>query len=60
MINKEYTTVPFPFKQLEPPEIYMHKEWNVQDISGWINSWSAVLRYKDHHQKDPVPDFEKN
>lgn len=54
LIDKRYTTLPFPFKEIETPNIMMDFPVNRQGFIDYLGSWSAVQRYKDQHHEDPI------
>lgn len=40
-----YRTIPFPFKETTPPKFNMVTEWSLDDLVGFLSSWSAVPLY---------------
>jgi ubiquinone/menaquinone biosynthesis C-methylase UbiE len=53
-IDKEYTTLPFPFEEITAPEIEMKKNWTVDQFIGYLNTWSAVQHYIKKNGTNPV------
>lgn len=53
-LDQRYQTLPFPFEELNPPEFEMRAEWNLEQIVGFLESWSATKRYKTERGQDPV------
>lgn len=37
-----YRTLPFPFEEITPPEFIMETEWRLDDLIGFLSSWSAT------------------
>ncbi len=51
-VDDRYRTLPFPFKELQPPRFEMEAEWDLSQLVGFLESWSATQRYeqaKGHH-----------
>lgn len=57
MIEKEYTTIPFPFKEINHRQFYIQKRISMHELVGHFQSWSAVQRYRQKHGVDPLEDF---
>lgn len=53
-LQQHYQTVPFPFEELAVPEFFMHADWDLSQILGFINSWSAVRRYEEKWGYHPL------
>jgi len=53
-IEDGYATIPFPFHQIESPQFSMETQWSLSDLTGYLRTWSAVIRYAEHHGTDPV------
>jgi len=64
LIQRGYLTIPFPFKEIEPPEFQINTKFKLQDLLGHLLSWSATQRYIKQHQVDPLlavqQEFEKH
>jgi SAM-dependent methyltransferase len=54
-IEANYTTLPFPFEELPHPEFGLTLRWNLEQVLGYVSSWSATARYKKARGDDPVP-----
>jgi len=54
LVETGYATVDFPFQELSPPEFHMTADWSLRHLLGYLHTWSAVQRYKDAQQADPV------
>jgi len=44
-IESEYRTIPFPFAELKPPAITLEAVWTLEELLGYLNTWSATQRY---------------
>jgi len=53
-VDQGYRSLPFPFPELTVPEFQMVSEWTLADLSGYLRTWSAVIRYEAEHGTDPV------
>lgn len=42
---EQYRTLPFPFEEILPPKFTMETEWNLDDLVGFLSSWSAIPIY---------------
>ena len=54
LIDQEYAGITLPFEHLAPPRFDMEKRWTMDDVLGYLGTWSAVRRYRDHRGEDPV------
>lgn len=53
-IEQGYHDLPFPFKEQSSPEFYMTAEWDLQQLLGYLRTWSAVQRYTREKGHDPL------
>jgi SAM-dependent methyltransferase len=54
-VEANYQTLPFPFDELDHPPFGLELEWNLDQVIGYVSSWSATARYRKALQRDPVP-----
>ena len=54
-IEAGYRTLPFPFEEIEAPEFGLELDWSLEQVTGYVRSWSATARYRKALQADPVP-----
>jgi SAM-dependent methyltransferase len=54
-IEANYQTLPFPFEELPHPEFGLALVWNLDQVAGYVSSWSATARYRKAEGRDPVP-----
>ena len=47
-VDTRYTDLPFPFDELTPPEFKMITKWDLDQVAGFLSSWSGT---KIYHQK---------
>ena len=58
LVDLGYRTVDFPFAPLPVPPIAMSVRWSLDELLGYLRSWSAVARYVAVHGRDPVADLD--
>jgi len=54
-IEANYRTLSFPFEELPHPEFGIELRWNLDQVAGYVSSWSATARYRKAEGHDPVP-----
>jgi SAM-dependent methyltransferase len=53
-VESGYQTLPFPFPELKPPTFFMQKRWTLNQLLGYISTWSATQRFRQVVGTDPV------
>lgn len=43
-LEERYETLPFPFEEIQPPKFEMEATWSVDNLIGFLASWSAVRK----------------
>jgi hypothetical protein len=59
LIVEGYLTIPFPFAELHPPPFTLAQRWTLDELIGYVGTWSAIMRYRDASGGDPVPLLER-
>jgi SAM-dependent methyltransferase len=54
-VEANYTTLPFPFEELPHPQFALTLRWNLEQLLGYVSSWSATTQYRKAKGDDPVP-----
>lgn len=54
-VDEQYRTIPFPLNDLAVPSLTIELDWRLDDVLGYLGSWSAVALYRQHQGHDPVP-----
>jgi SAM-dependent methyltransferase len=54
-IEARYRTLPFPFEEIPAPDFGLDLSWNLEQVLGYVSSWSATARYRKALGNDPVP-----
>jgi ubiquinone/menaquinone biosynthesis C-methylase UbiE len=55
-IDEQYRTIPFPFKEIEAPVFYINYEWTIEQVIGYMRTWSANQHYRKKFGADLVSD----
>lgn len=53
-VDERYRTLPFPFGELTPPGFEMHTIWSMDQVTGFLYSWSATQRYLRERGENPL------
>lgn len=43
----QYQNLPFPFEEIAAPAFEMEATWDLDQLVGYLNSWSAALAYRN-------------
>jgi SAM-dependent methyltransferase len=54
MVEQGYRTIEFPFEEVPAPDFAMEARWTLVHLTGYLGTWSAVLRYREARREDPV------
>ncbi len=54
LIEERYAGIVFPGDELLAPEFEMQARWTVDDMLGYLRTWSACRRYRRERGDDPV------
>ncbi len=53
-LDNEYADIPFPFTQINVPPMTMEQHWNLEDLVGYLSTWSSVQAYIKQHKTNPL------
>jgi ubiquinone/menaquinone biosynthesis C-methylase UbiE len=56
-VDEHYLTIPFPFKEIITPGFSMNYNWKFEQVTGYLNTWSAVQHYTRKNNENPVEKF---
>jgi ubiquinone/menaquinone biosynthesis C-methylase UbiE len=56
-VDEEYSTLPFPFTKMATPVFTMEYEWTIEELKGYLNTWSALQKFTAQHHYNPVDDL---
>lgn len=59
-IENSYQQIPFPFQEIQTPEIKNIKDWSYDNLIGYLNTWSAVKHYMTKNNTNPIELIEKD
>jgi hypothetical protein len=54
LLEGGYKSIPFPFDEMTPPSLWIEAQWNLDQLAGFLDSWSATQRYKQQHGNHPL------
>jgi SAM-dependent methyltransferase len=53
-VDSGYRTLPFPFPELPVPSFEMQAHWTLEQLLGYVGTWSATQRCREVLGSDPV------
>jgi len=53
-LDEKYETIPFPFTEVDSKQFTNELHWTFDQLTGYLNTWSATQHYKNKHQSNPV------
>jgi SAM-dependent methyltransferase len=56
-VEQGYRTLPFPWREEPAPPFALETDWDLQQVLGYLATWSAVQRYRDQRREDPLPEL---
>jgi ubiquinone/menaquinone biosynthesis C-methylase UbiE len=56
-IDEKYQTIPFPFEEVKSPELNFTLQWTIEELQGYLSTWSAVQKFIKANQIDPVKEL---
>lgn len=54
LVEQRYRTIEFPFDEIAAPDFAMTAAWTLEDLLGYLSTWSSVQRYLERHGADPI------
>ncbi len=54
LVETGYRTIDFPFPELDVPAFDMHTTWSLDDLIGYLGTWSPLKRFKRERGFDPL------
>ena len=58
-VDQAYKTIPFPFNKIEAPYFSIKREWSLEQLCRYLESWSAVEKYKKQNGSSCVAPIKK-
>jgi SAM-dependent methyltransferase len=59
-VESGYRTLDFPYPELVPPTFQMEHDWSLEDLLGYISTWSATQFFRQAKGFDPVAELRLN
>jgi|1185.fasta_scaffold163556_2 SAM-dependent methyltransferase len=56
-VEAGYSTISFPYPELTHPEFQMRQHWTLDELLGYIATWSATQLYRKGKGSDPIPEL---
>ncbi|MBS1555680.1 MAG: class I SAM-dependent methyltransferase [Bacteroidetes bacterium] len=53
-IDAHYRSLPFPFEEIDTPDFSFSLQWTLEQLHGYLGTWSAVHKFKMANEFDPV------
>ena len=53
-------TIPFPFYEIDAPPFTLEQLWTLDELTGYLRTWSATAAYVEAHGVDPVSSVERD
>jgi len=54
LVDDAYSTIPFPFAEIELPGMAMTYDWTFDHLLGYLETWSALQHYVRKNGRSPV------
>ncbi len=54
MVDRGYADIPFPFAEVAVPPFEMRADWTSAQLAGYLETWSAVTRFRKANGFSPV------
>ena len=55
LVESGYSTLSFPLPEIQAPVFAMQVDWSLEQLLGYVSSWSASARYLKERGEDPLP-----
>ncbi len=59
IVDDRYRGIEFPFAEMTPPKFQLGADWNLNQLLGYIRTWSATRRFTSARGFDPVSELER-
>ena len=54
LVNAGYRTIPFPFAEIQAPQMQIVRQFTYDQLIGLLYTWSGVRNYMEKENNDPV------
>jgi ubiquinone/menaquinone biosynthesis C-methylase UbiE len=56
-VDEEYRNIPFPFTKMDVPAFTIEYSWTIEELEGYLNTWSALQKFMEKNNYNPVDDL---
>jgi SAM-dependent methyltransferase len=60
LVDQGYSNMDFPFAEFEAPSLFIHRRWGLDQMLGYLSTWSALKRALQAGQLQVIQRFESN
>ena len=53
-VDEGYQNIVIPFDEIKTPVFHMRYEWTLEQLTGYINTWSSVRHYENKNGESPM------
>ena len=53
-VDDNYTSIPFPFEEIKTPAFAIKVNWDLHDLEGYLQTWSALQKFIAANNSSPV------
>jgi SAM-dependent methyltransferase len=57
VLVEKFEQLSFPFHEIDPPKFEMTAQWNLDDLVGYLRTWSSTQRFMAANQRDPLDEI---
>lgn len=57
LVHNGFRTLPFSFVEIAAPAFELEADWRLDDLVGYLTSWSSVQRYRSSRGRDPLDEI---
>ena len=58
-VDEAYKTIPFPYSKVKTPDLNIKRAWSLEQLCSYLESWSAVEKYKRENGNSGVAPIKK-
>ena len=58
-VDEQYRSIPFPFEEIPNPGFATKLQWDLDELEGYLNTWSAAQHYIKKNNLNPVTELMK-
>ena len=56
-VDLGYANLPFPYKQIEHPDFHIETAWTLEELQGYINTWSGLKKFIALNKMNPLDEL---